>query len=267
MPAELIELYSRLPVFVLLIARLGGLVLYQPFFAALSIPGTVRALWIVALAALVAPLAPPATPPDTVGGMALAIGGEIMLGAILGSVSTALFVALQMGGMLIAQDSGLNYGQIVDPTAGEDLTVLSMLYTQLGMAVFLSVGGERIVIAAVLDSVQALPLPVSGQVAFLGADVLLDALAASTALALRFAAPAILSLTLVNALLGFLSRAMPQLNVLTVGFALKALLAYVLIAVALPSTISVFSAGVDELAEITHKILTSAAIVEGGTRG
>jgi flagellar biosynthetic protein FliR len=57
----------------------------------------------------------------------------------------------------------------------------------------------------------------------------------------RVAAPVILTLFLVNAAMGFVSRTVPQLNILTIGFSLKGLVAFVLMAISLPAALEAFT--------------------------
>jgi flagellar biosynthetic protein FliR len=63
---------------------------------------------------------------------------------------------------------------------------------------------------------------------------------------LRIAAPVLSTLFLVNVGLGFLSRSVPQLSVPTLGFAIKGMLAYLVIAVSLPATMETFVSAMDQ---------------------
>jgi flagellar biosynthesis protein FliR len=236
MPFELLATYLKLPVFALVAARLGGLLLFQPLLAALAVPHYLRLLLVLGLAGLVTPfVALPAGAPDTPLGLALALGTEILLGALLGFVTIAAFVGLQMGGLLLAQESGIAFGQIVDPTSEEQETVFGVFYLQFAAVLYLIIGGHRALLGACLDTFATIPLLTGAGSTSLGTEVICRALALSANVALRVAGPTLLTLFLVNVALGFVSRTMPQLNVLAVGFSLKSLLAFLLIAVSLPA--------------------------------
>jgi flagellar biosynthetic protein FliR len=257
MPLELFAQYLKLPVFALVVARLAGLIMFQPVLGAMSIPYNVRALLVLGLAALVTPIVPtPANLPDTPFGLTLALGLELLLGALLGLVLATCFLGLQLGGLLLAQESGLAFGQIVDPTTEEDETVLGVFQLQLGAVVFLVVGGHRAAVSACLDTFQSIPLLGDHGLAFLGVDMLVKTLSVGGQVAFCVAAPALLALFLVNVALGFVSRTMPQLNVLAVGFSLKGLLAFLIIAVSLPTGINAFVDTVEDvyrwLTELVH---------------
>jgi len=240
-PLELVGLYLKLPVFALVAARLTGLLLFQPVLGSLAVPVQVRALLIIGLAALLTPVVPvPPNLPDSPTGVAVAALGELLLGILLGLAGMLCFYGLQLGGLLLAQESGLAYGQILDPTTEEEDTLLGAFYLQLGLVLFLVLGGHRVLVSVCLDTFRMLPLLGATPATTHGAELLVQGLALGSHLALRVAAPALLALFLVNVALGFISRTMPQLNVLAVGFSLKSLVTLLIMAAALPSGAEAF---------------------------
>ncbi len=236
MPFELLAQYLKLPVFALVASRLGGLLMFQPVLGALSVPTHFRVMLVLALAALLTPLVGlPAAAPDRPLELALAMGAELLLGLLLGLLTAVCFLGLQIGGLLIAQESGLAFGQIVDPSTEDEETIMGVFYLQFAVVVYLLVGGHRALVSACLDTFETIPLLTCRPAAVVNVDVLCQALALSGQVALRVAGPTLLALLLVNIALGFVSRTMPQLNVLAVGFSLKGLLVFALMAASLPS--------------------------------
>jgi flagellar biosynthetic protein FliR len=248
MPWELLGQYLKLPVFGLVAARLGGLLMFQPLLGAMSVPVRLRVMLVLGLAAMITPLVGlPVTAPDTPLGVALAMGWEVLLGALIGLVSAVCFVGLQIGGLLVAQESGLAFGHIADPNFEEDETVLGVFYLQMAAVVYLAIGGHRALVSACLDTFGTIPLLASSSTALGGSQVLCEALSLSGQVAFRVAGPVLLALFLVNVAMGFVSRTMPQLNVLVIGFSLKALIAFLVMAVALPSAIDAFVSTLEHL--------------------
>lgn len=246
MPSELHHLFLNLPLFALVIARLGGLLFFQPILAALSVPVQVRAVLVLALAAMMAPLAPVLGPlPSTPVELALGLARELVIGAALGAVSAAAFIGLQTGGMLLAQETGLSYGQVLDPASGEESSVLSMFYMQLGVATFLLVGGHRTVVRACLETFQTIPLGNDGGRSIFAADLAIDALRAGSTLALQVAMPTLVTLFLLNTAMGFAARTLPQLNLLSIGFSIKTLIGFALMAASLPAAVQAFLIAVE----------------------
>lgn len=246
MPFDLFALYLRLPVFALVAGRLGGMVMFQPAIGGFLVPPQVRALLVIGLAGMVTPFVDlPASAPTTGGGLALALGAEVLLGALIGMIVRGCFLSLEWAGSIVATQSGLAFGEIADPSTGVEQSMLSTFYVQLGTLVFLLLGGHRELLAVALDSFAARPLlsPIGGWEQ--GVSALMDALSLGGEIAIRVAAPAIATLFLSNAALGFLSRTVPQINIATVGFSIKGLLAFLLIAASLPAAMEAFSEGLE----------------------
>lgn len=245
MPFELLQPYMQLPLLALVCGRIAGVLMFAPLLGGLSVPMQVRVLLIAALTALLAPLVtPPARMPESLAALALALAGELSIGAIMGLTLRMCFVGLQIGGQLIAQESGTAFAQLVDPNSGIEGDTLSMLYVQLGGIVFLIVGGHRETIRAALESFRNVPL-LAG-ISVVGAtETLLAATTSGLELALRVAAPVLVSMLIVNVALGFVARTVPQLNVATVGFSIKGVLAFACVAVALPTAMDGFLEALD----------------------
>jgi flagellar biosynthetic protein FliR len=178
--------------------------------------------------------------PASAGGIALGMAGEFVIGLMLGLMIEICFVGLQMAGMLIAQESGLAFGQIADPSTGTQQTVLSAMYQQLGVVVFLIVGGHRALFLSVLQTFHTIPLLAAGN-GQVGAELLVDALRLSGETTLRVAVPAVLTLFLLNIAMGFISRTVPQLNIATIGFSIKSLVGFLIMAISLPTALGVFT--------------------------
>lgn len=247
MPVELLITYLKLPTFGLVAARLAGVILFMPVLGGLSVPPTVRALLVIGLAGLVTPLLPfEPLRPATLAELVLALGRELLLGIVIGLALQLVFVGVQLGGMLIAQESGLAYASVIDPTGvSESESVISMLYLQLAVVTYLVIGGQRALLAALLDSFAAVPLLGAADATPQAAQLLIEALQAGFELGLRVAAPAVLTMFLINLVLGFLSRTVPQLNTMVLGFSIKTLVALLVMAVSLPTAMSLFVDGLE----------------------
>jgi flagellar biosynthetic protein FliR len=92
------------------------------------------------------------------------------------------------------------------------------------LAVFVAVGGHRIVTEALLESFACFP-PGRAGLGDTVVDVLVSILTQSFELGIRAAAPLLVALLLSNLVLGLVSRTLPQINVIAVGFGLNSLLA------------------------------------------
>jgi flagellar biosynthesis protein FliR len=226
MPALDSFLISRFMVFTLVLARTGALVMTAPIFGSQALPRRVRALLAVAMTLLVTPVflgtSMPAIENTAEYGRMLA--NEALVGLLLGFGMNILFSGIQVAGQIASQLSGLSLAEVFSPGFEEDVSVFSQLFYFLTLAVFVAVGGHRIVTEALLDTFTAAPPGHAG----LGTnfvDVLLSVLTQSFALGIRAAAPLMVALLLSNLVLGLISRTLPQINVIAVGFSVNSLLA------------------------------------------
>src|SRR6187401_3609208 len=219
-------LISRFMVFTLVLARTAALVMTAPIFSTQSLPRRVRGLIAVAMSLLVAPAflgtSMPAT--ENIGEYGRMLASEALVGLLLGFGMNILFSGIQVAGQIVSQLSGLSLAEVFSPGFEEDVSVFSQLFYFLTLAVFVAVGGHRIVTQALLDTFVALP-PGHAALGDSFVQVLTSILTQAFSLGARAAAPLIVSLLLSNIVLGLISRTLPQINVIAVGFGLNALLA------------------------------------------
>jgi len=219
-------LISRFMMFTLVLARTGALLMTAPIFGMPALPRRVRGLLAVAMSLLVTPVfintsIPPVENTIDYGRL---LASEALVGLLLGFGTNILFSGVQVAGQIVSQLSGLSLADVFSPGFEEDVSVFSQLFYFLTVAVFVALGGHRIVTEALLETFTAAP---PGHAA-LGTDfveVLTSIMLQSFALGIRAAAPLLVSLLLSNLLLGLISRTLPQINVIVVGFGLNALLA------------------------------------------
>ena len=177
------------------------------------------------LAFLVAPLQTMPTGPvvENLVELGRLVALEALVGLLLGLGLNILFAGLQVAGQMISQMSGMSLAEVFNPGFNDNVSVFSQLFFFLTMAVFLGLGGHRMVIEAVLETFCWAP---PGQVALGGTfvEALTSIVTQSFMLGIRAIAPVITALLLSTIVLGLISRTLPQLNILLVGFNLNAML-------------------------------------------
>lgn len=225
MPALESFLIARFMVFTLVLARIGALVMLAPIFGSQALPRRVKALLAVALSLLVTPafISTSLPPVENTLEYGRLLVNEAVVGLLLGLGTNILFSGVQVAGQVVSQLSGLSLAEVFNPGFDEDVSVFSQLFYFLALAVFVAVGGHRIVMEALLDTFTAAP---PGHIS-LGSnfvDVLVGVLTQSFVLGIRAAAPLMVALLMSNLVLGLISRTLPQINVIAVGFGLNALL-------------------------------------------
>jgi flagellar biosynthesis protein FliR len=225
MPVLETFLISRFMLFTLVLARTGALVMTAPIFGSVAIPRRARGLLAVTLSLLVTPvcLQTSLPPVQEIGEYGRLLASEALVGLLLGISMNILFAGVQVAGQIISQMSGLSLADVFNPGFDEDVSVFSQLFYFLTLAVFVAVGGHRIVTAALLDTFAWAP-PGHASLGDTFVDVVTSIVTQSFALGIRAAAPVLIALLLATLVTGLISRTVPQINVIAVGFGLNSML-------------------------------------------
>lgn len=233
MYTPLMEILMALPVFALVLFRLGGVVMTAPIVSSPAIPIRIRAAFVFTLAAMIFPLIKSQAPRDLSLITIVTAGlGELFIGVTIGVCVTILVSSAEIAGMSIAQQAGLALGEVFNPTYDDQSSVLGQMYGIVFTTILLLAGGLREMVAALLDSYQVMPLlSQTPKESYL--MLLVEMTTAAFVLGIRLAAPVLIALILTTVILGIVSRAMPQLHILAVGFTFKVLATMALIALSL----------------------------------
>jgi flagellar biosynthetic protein FliR len=229
-------LFNLAGVYVLVLFRVAGMMVFAPLLGSARVPKRVKGLLAITLAAALAPtVSPPVVLPTTIFGLAIAIGGEIMFGLAMGMILSMIFVAAQWAGEIIGQQMGLNLGETFDPQFGTHGSMIGDVYYFLTLMIFIAIDGDRAMIRGVHDSFAALPLLSVGinRPIF---SVMVGLFGGATTLAMQLAAPVLVTMLVVDLVLGFVGKTVPQLNVMTAGLAMRSLIGTAVIIVGLSLT-------------------------------
>jgi flagellar biosynthetic protein FliR len=141
----------------------------------------------------------------------------------LGLSIHVLFTGLHITGQVMGQLSGMSLAEVFDPSQDASVPVLSDLMDRVTLALFVIIGGHRQVMQVLLDTFHWMP---PGKTTFgpTLVDALTEVTSQSLALGVRAAAPALMALLLSNLILGLISRTLPQLNVMALGFGINILI-------------------------------------------
>jgi flagellar biosynthetic protein FliR len=217
-------LISRFMVFTLVLARVSALVATAPIFGSLALPRRVKAFLAVTLALLVTPvfLGTSLPPTGNILEYARLMANEALVGLLLGLGIHILFSGIQVAGQVVSQMSGLSLAEVADPAFSEDSSVFSQLFYFLMLSVFVAIGGHRIVTEALLETFTWAP-PGHAALGDTFVEVITNVTTQSFALGIRAAAPLLVSLMLATIVLGLISRTLPQLNIIAIGFGLSSM--------------------------------------------
>jgi flagellar biosynthetic protein FliR len=232
--------------FVLVVFRLAGMMLFAPLFGSARVPRRVKGMLVLVLAmGVMGGLKEQVNLPNNTWQLAAAIGGEMAFGLAMGMILSLVFIAAQWAGEMIGQQMGLNLASVFDPQFGGQGSVLGDMYFMLTLVVFLTVGGHRSMLQGVRDSFQQLPLLTVGIDRPLF-DTLAGLLGGATVLAVRLAAPMLVTMLVVDLVLGLIGKSMPQMNVMSAGLTLRSVVGMVIVIAGLALTSAVIRDSVKE---------------------
>lgn len=216
----LVDVALWIPALFLVLSRIAGIMITAPLFGSTSIPRRVKIALALAVTVTVFPAVLPELPPDLTLGQAVSgLPGEIAIGLIIGVGLSLLLLALQIMGHIVGQQAGLTLASVFDPNTETESSIIGQIYFMTAMSIFLAVGGHRAALQILLETFRTIPVMTFG-IHEGAVTVITELMQVSLTLALRVGGPAVLALLLAKAALGFLSRTIPQLHILSVGFAL-----------------------------------------------
>lgn len=211
--------------FLLIFLRLFAIAsIFQPFGTRI-IPNSVRLLLAISISLVLVQLYSLKELPETNTLIILGIK-EIIIGLVIGLLSNIIFYMLQLAGQIIDFQIGLSLANIVNPAFEIQSSPIGDLFFILGIFIFLVSGGYLQIIEAIGYSFNLVPV---GEVIlnnhiFIESFKLLGNFVLQVAL--RFTAPIITTMLLVDVIIGIIARTVPQINIFIIGLPLKTGLAF-----------------------------------------
>ncbi len=212
----------------LLMARMLAAFSVIPLFIGNTVPMTARMVFVAGLAVALLPYAladPGLTRQLAAQNWMLLALKESVLGLVLGLLASIGFWAVHAAGTIVEYQAGLSMATTIDPTSGQDDSLIGTLFMQIFTVLFLAMGGLLAMIGMLFDSYTVWPLasmaPLVGNLELTG--VALRSVAELVAIAVKVAAPFVILMLLLEVALGLMARFAPQLNVFFLALPLKVL--------------------------------------------
>jgi flagellar biosynthesis protein FliR len=219
--------------------RVGAAMALLPGFGERTIPSRVRLALAIAFTLIVAPGAATGPLPESFDlgfGLRL-LATETLAGLLIGIVLRLMILALEIAGTIAAQSTSL--AQLF-PGAAEPQPVVSHILVWAGLALAMMAGLHVRVCEVFLTSYSILPLGSVPDAAVMKTWAL-DHISSAFSLAVQIAAPFVAISFLYNVALGLINRAVPQLMVSFIGAPAIALGSMLLLILALPTGLAIWS--------------------------
>ncbi len=158
---------------------------------------------------------------------------EVLIGLCLGFLTRIYFFALSMAGELISVSMGLGQAQMFNPMMGNMGNAIEQFLVFLATLLYFAINGHHHLIHGLTESFQTveiarLSMETKGfaSIVYLAQNFFV--------IGIQIAAPVIISMIVVQVGVGLLSRAVPQINVLTTTSAITIGLGFVVLFISLP---------------------------------
>lgn len=236
------------PIYLLIFARVFAMLMMLPLFSMRATPRVAKVALAGYMAFFIFGLADLSNYQTFLGedGVAslyfvLLVAGEVLIGVILGFYIQVIFSSFSSAGQFIAFQMGLGAASAYDSLSQVENPLMGQFFNLVAMLVFLQtkyfqklfLGG----LVTSFDTLNALNIVLSKEHLV---NFMLKSLTNLFADALVIALPIMGTLLLINYSVGLLTKAAPQMNLLSEGFPIMILVAFGIIAVALPAVTDFF---------------------------
>ena len=216
--------WAELTLFLMIMARMTGCVLFNPLLGRQSVPGIVKSGLILLLTVTIFAMTSdrPAVP-GTVLEAAVRMLLEMGMGYVLGLVVNVFFMIPLVGGELIDVQMGMSMGKTYDPGSQSSVSVTATMLNILMMLLFFVANGHQTLLRIFLVSGEVVPF---GAVAFGEAvyaavvELFLDCVLMS----IKMCMPILAAELLGQVGMGILMKVIPQINVFAINIELKVII-------------------------------------------
>jgi flagellar biosynthetic protein FliR len=243
-------LLANAPVFLLIFSRCMALILVLPLFSSRALPrGTIVALAFF-MSFIMLPAARSTGFYAVYGGLTtftlpylFTLAGEALIGVILGFYVSIIFAAFSTAGQFFSFQTGLGASEVYDALSQVSNPILGQYLNLMAMVLFLRTGGfQKLFLEALLRSYQSLNAArlVAAKEVFY--RFLLSGLTDLFFDAFMIALPVSGTLFLVSVSMGLITKAAPQMNLLSEGLPLTILVSFFILWELLPGMCNFFIA-------------------------
>ena len=220
---------GALTLFLLITARMSGLVLFNPLLSRQNIPGFFRAGFTLVLSAFTYSVTGGRVePPSGVLPLAGALLLEVVLGLVLGLVVHFFLYIPQMAGLTIDTQMGMTMSQIYDAGSQANMSVTGTLINTLMILLFFAGHGHHTLLRIMITSGEVVRyggISIGNDVTNLALELFIQC----TVLAVKLCMP-ILAAELIGQLgMGVLMKVIPQINVFSINIELKVIIGLALL--------------------------------------
>jgi len=238
-------LLKSAPAFLFVLARTGSIIFLFPFYRFVFFPMSVKIALVAMLSIILVPLVGVVPLPTGVVPLALGLGRELLIGFTIGLATNFIFTGVEFAGHIMGYQMGLAMANVYDPSRAAQVSIIGRLLGLMAMLAFLSANGHLLIIMTIKKSFDIIP-PYGFHFSEALGEGVFGLSREIFVIGLRLAAPVMAVVFFLNLTLGILSKAVPQLNMFVVGFAIVIAAGFFVLFLTLP----ILEGGMEKVLEV-----------------
>ncbi len=211
----------------LAIVRTSGIVAFAPFFSSTALPMRAKAVFVLAVSYLLAPLVA-ALPNARAEINFSSLLGELAVGLVYGLALALLNEMLLFAGQIAGLQFSFSLVNLMDPASSIQTPLLGEMFQLMGTLVLLAAGLDRILLASMVRSFRVVPMG-SYAMTPITSIGLVRAASGIFLAAVELAAPVLAATLLVEIAVALMGKLSPQLPVMSLTVPMKTLTGFVLL--------------------------------------
>lgn len=238
-------LLNRFEIFILILMRMASFIYVAPFFNTANTPRRTKVGLAFFLSVLVFSLYPDMTVEYSgVFDFCIIVLKEVIVGILLGAVTSFCVQIIMFAGKIIDMDTGLSMAQIYDPTTKMQTGIFGNFYYYILLLLLIVTGLHHYLIAAIFETYNAIPLGGMTVSPNIYNDII-GFMGDYFVIGFRIALPVFAATLILNCILAILARVAPQMNMFVVGMQLKIFIGIfaIFITIAMMPSVSTFIEG------------------------
>ena len=223
------NIVTLLPLFFLATVRVGSFVISSPLFGMRGVPTPIRVVisFILGLAVVSFTGLPSEDLLSSLNFIFIVLV-EIAVGLTAGLIVTIWFSSVALAGEKMATSAGLGYAAQIDPQAGGQTPVVSVILNLFLIVLFVSLDGHLLMLRVFFESFSILPIgSMPPPMVLIGAGI--KAAGSMFVAASLIMLPVVGIILMINVSAGIMTRSAPQLNLFSFVFPVTILGAFIIL--------------------------------------
>lgn len=237
---ELNLILTNIDLYILVFARVAGIIIFNPLLSRNTIPSAVRTVIAFAVTILITPMV---GIPDNYDSGALDFilyfGKEIFIGFLLGYVFNIFYYMLITAGDILDMSFGFAMAKMFDPATNIQSAFTANMLNLLFILYFFATDSHLMLINTAVQSYELFSIGAEGLSPLSASEFAVGLFASVFGLAIKLAFPFIAVEFILEVSMGILMKLIPQIHIFVIEFPFKILLSLIMLFI-LANPISVF---------------------------